>query len=796
MSDDELAKDLGLLSALMIGIGTMVGAGIFVLPGVAAQSAGPIVVGSFIIGGAIAMINALAVSELGTAMPKAGGGYYYVNRGLGPLFGSITGLGDWMGLAFASAFYCIGFGGYLVTLFEGTTLSIPTIQLGTFLLPLAGVPLLDTYTVSIAISDIQIGAIIAGIVFVGVNYIGAKETGGVQTVIVLSLLGILTVFALVGWFSFDWSTVMTDGDLAPTELGYGAILPATGLVFVSFLGYAKIATVAEEMKNPGRNLPIAVIGSVGIVTVIYAILVGLMVGIVPWDVLHPEIPVSQVAEIIFAGWPVLSVVGVTLVTIAALLATASSANASILSSARINFAMGRDRIVTNWLNEIHPRFATPYRSILVTGALILAFIVLLGRDLAILATAASVLHLIVYALMNLALIAFREGDVPEYDPDFTVPLYPVTPILGATFSLGLIYFIRWEAQVLSALFIVGAVSWYFLYARKETTRAGVIERYVLDRVEDMPEIAVSAAETTVPEAASPYRIVVPVSNPATESELIGIGSAIAKAKDGVVHAVHVVEIPPQTDLEAARQQRERIETESDDLLEEAVTTAEQYDAEIETHRIMSHRSLGEVVDFAERMRADLVVMGWSPSRGPVFGGSTGVFEHVTDRLPCDLLIFRDRGFDPERILIPTAGGEDSALSAEVAKAFHDVLGSSVGILTVVDEPEKRASGMAFLAEWAENQGLPDAELLVADDQSIPDAIVDTSEGYDLVVMGATGRGLLTRVVRGDLAEEVADRLAASVMLAERRHPTGLRERLFGRSIPEEDEESQTDSGSD
>ncbi len=133
MSDDEeLAKSLGLVSAMTIGIGTMIGAGIFVLPGVAANDAGPVVVASFLIGGGVAMVNALSVSELGTAMPKAGGGYYYVNRALGPMFGSIAGLGDWLGLAFASAFYSIGFGQYLVTLLGETTFALPVI--GTFAL--------------------------------------------------------------------------------------------------------------------------------------------------------------------------------------------------------------------------------------------------------------------------------------------------------------------------------------------------------------------------------------------------------------------------------------------------------------------------------------------------------------------------------------------------------------------------------------------------------------------------------------------------------------------------------------
>ena len=775
MSEDELAKDLGLLSALMIGIGTMIGAGIFVLPGVAASAAGPIVVVSFIIGGLIAMINALAVSELGTAMPKAGGGYYYVNRGLGPLFGSITGLGDWIGLAFASAFYCIGFGGYLVVLFTGTPFAIPSITLGNFTI---FVPLAGELALSVGLTDIQIGAIVAGVIFVGVNYIGAKETGGVQTVIVLILLGILTVFTVIGWFSFDWGTVMIDGELAPTELGYGAILPATGLVFVSFLGYAKIATVAEEMKQPGRNLPIAIIGSVAIVTVIYTILVSLMIGIVPWDGLDQETPVSQVAGVAFDGWPVIGVVGVTLITVAALLATASSANASILSSARINFAMGRDRIVTNWLNEIHPRFATPYRSILVTGVMILGFIVLFGGDLAILATAASVLHLIVYALMNLALIAFREADVPSYDPDFRVPFYPVTPILGATCSLALIYFIRWEAQVLAILFVLVAIGWYFLYARRETTRAGVIERYILDRVDEMPELAVTAAERTVPEAAAPYRVVVPVANPHTESDLLAIGCGLAKANDGAVHAVHVVEVPDQTDLATGRAQRQRIDPDSEDLLAGAVKTAEEFDVELEPHRIISHRSLGEVVDFAERIRADLVVMGWGPGRGPIFGTS-GVFDPVTDRLPCDLIVFRDRGFSPDRVLIPTAGGADSMLSAEIGKAFRDVFGSEIGILHIVDDPDDRASGMGFLADWAETNGLPDAQLLVEADVPVTDAIVDTAAGYDLVVMGATGRGLFSRLVRGDVVEDVADRVACSVLLAERPGSRGLSERLFG-----------------
>src|SRR6056297_1876700 len=394
--DEELATDLGLLSALTIGVGTMIGAGIFVLPGQAAAAAGPAVALSFVVGGVISLFTALSASELGTAMPKAGGSYYYVNHALGPLFGSIAGWGNWMGLAFASAFYTLGFGEYLATF-----LPLPALALG-----------------PVGVSEYQFGALLAGLAFISINYVGAKETGSIQIVIVTLLVGILTVFSVLGFLQADLSTLRP---FFPADTGGAtAVLPATGLVFVSFLGFAKITTVAEELKNPGRNLPLAVVGSVVIVTTMYAIIMVVLMGVINWRQLGAEIAFGTVG---------LAAVGVGLLTFAGLLATASSANASILASSRINFAMGRDKLISTKLNEIHPNFATPYRSIAVTGGLILLFIV--AGDVKTLAKAGSVLHLIVYGLLNVALIVMREADVEEYQPEFEVPLYPIVPIVGA-----------------------------------------------------------------------------------------------------------------------------------------------------------------------------------------------------------------------------------------------------------------------------------------------------------------------------------------------------------------------------
>ena len=747
MADEELAKDLGPLAALTIGVGTMIGAGIFVLPGEAAAVAGPAVAISFVVGGVISLFTALSASELGTAMPKAGGSYYYVNHALGPLFGSIAGMGNWMGLAFASAFYMIGFGGFIVEL-----VSLPTLDLGV-----------------VTLSPVQIAAFVAGAVFVGVNYVGAKETGRLQNVIVITLVAILTLFSILGALNADLST------LTPlTPKGWGAVLPGTALVFVSFLGFAKITTVAEEIKNPGRNLPLAVVGSVVIVTIMYAIIMVVLMGVINWDVLaQSSSPVIDVAEVAFGNTLGLAALGGGLILLGGLLATASSANASILASSRINFAMGRDKLVSGWLNEIHDQFATPYRSIAVTGVIILALI--LVGDIKVLAKAGSVLHLIVYGLMNVALIVMREAEVPEYDPAFRVPLYPITPILGALLSFGLIAFMKPVEIGLSLLFVLGGTAWYFVYARSRTEKQGVLGRYILSEAERMPESAVSAASTVQPDGGA-FRVMVPLANPEHEKDLISLASAVAKQKGGSVLATHIIQVPDQTALAGAAEYADDLDASSRGLLDRAKADAETFGVPVETRTILSHRSFEEIFDAAATHNADLVVMGW----GEDSHGSPGRVESAVDDighdLPCDFLVLRDRGFDPSHILLPTAGGPDSDLGAAVAAMLRAEYGSDVTVLHVAED---RAEGEAFLANWTESHGLAGAERRV-ETGDVEDAIERAAADATFVIVGATERGLLSRLVSGSVVMDVVDGVDCSVLLAEKARSRSLRERLFGR----------------
>jgi len=756
MSDEELAKDLGLLSALTIGIGTMIGAGIFVLPGTAVERAGPFAILTFVIGGVIAIFTALSASELGTAMPKSGGAYFYVNRALGPLFGSVTGWANWFGLAFASAFYMYGMGEYINT-FAG----LGTLAVG-----------------PVTFQPAQIIGFFGALFFIGVNYMGAKETGGLQIIIVGLLVGILSVFSVVGLLNAD------PGAVTQTSGTFGEILPVTAIVFVSYLGFVQITSVAEEIKDPGRNLPIAVIGSVVIVTVIYALFLLVLLAAVPNELVSGnDTAVVDASELLFGQYEILGFslasFGYVMLLIGGLLATASSANASILSSSRINFAMGREKIVTPALNEIHPRFSTPYRSIALTGALILLF--LLAGNLELLATAGSVLHLIVYGLLNLALIVMREAEPAGYEPDFEVPLYPIVPIIGAVFSFALIVYIEPAVIIFCIGFVAFAALWYFFYARQRVETSGVLSSWVLERPEEMPDFAVSAAEVAAPDAAGSYDVMVPVANPRTEDELIALGATLAKQNDGTVHAVHIVSVPDQTSLESVSDKLDSIDPETDTLMQGAREMAAEYDVDLETHTVVSHRPFDEIFDSARRLSADSVVMGWSERSPWTSGRTSGALESLTTTLPCDFLVFKDRGLDFSRVLLPTAGGPDSDLSAEAAKALRDVHGSEVSILHIVDEATDRAKGMSFIGDWADDHGLGDAELLVEATDDVEGAIERAAAEHSLLLMGATREGLLSRLFSDSLVFDVVDDVDCSVLLSERPGKRSLRERLFGGS---------------
>ncbi|MFP4229196.1 MAG: APC family permease [Salinivenus sp.] len=432
----ELERTLGLLPALAIGTGTMVGAGIFVFPGLAAGTAGPAAMFSFAIGAVIALLVALPASELATAMPESGGGYFFVSRALGTLPGCMVGIGQWLGLVFASAFYLMGFGHYLSDLLHELGLDLPLSVVGLAL----GMAILLT----------------------GVSMTGTENTGDLQNWIVGSLLAILGGF--LGHGGLDVVGVFGRPQVPETFFPYGTmpVFTTAALVFTSYLGFVQIATVAGEIKNPARNLPRSMIGSVLLVGTLYVLTMFIGTSLLGSEQL------AEMGEtaIVNVGRHVAGTFGAAALLGGGLLATLSSANASILSASRSIYALSRDDLVPKQVERINRRYRTPHVALLLAGGPIVALI-LFGR-VEVLAEVASLLHLFMYGLICVALLVLRQSPPTGYQPTFRCPGYPVVPLLGALTSFGLVAFMNLLSIVIGGGILLATAGWYLFYARTVT----------------------------------------------------------------------------------------------------------------------------------------------------------------------------------------------------------------------------------------------------------------------------------------------------------------------------------------
>ncbi|WP_181691648.1 APC family permease [Natronomonas sp. LN261] len=431
--DTELERTIGLTGGLAIGIGTMIGAGIFVFPGLAAGNAGPAAALSFAIGGVIALLVALPASELATAMPRSGGGYFFVSRSMGTAPGAVVGLGLWLGLVFASAFYLVGLGHYAAAVLAeiGLVVSIsPVIPLGLFF----------------------------GVVLTASSIGGTENTARIQNAVVGVLLVILTLFLSYG--SLDALGVFGREAVPEAFFSQGVfpVFSTAALVFTSYLGFAQVATVAGDIERPSRNLPLAMVGSVLVVTVFYIVTVFVATsafGAARLSTLG-ETAMVEVARA-FLGRP-----GAVAILLAGLLATFSSANASILSASRTVYALSRDALLPRRASEINRRYGTPHVALLAAGGPILVLVA--TGDVEVLAEVASFLHLIMYGLICVAVIVLRRRDPPWYSPSYRMPGMPALPALGAAASFGLVAFMRPASIVIGIGVMSVSYLWYRYYA--------------------------------------------------------------------------------------------------------------------------------------------------------------------------------------------------------------------------------------------------------------------------------------------------------------------------------------------
>lgn len=435
----ELKRELGLYSAVTLSMGAMIGGGIFVLPAVGYKKAGPAVILAYLLAGIVVLPNALSKAEMATAIPEDGGTYLYIDRALGPLFGTIAGLGVWFSLVFKSSFALVGLGAYLLLF------------------------------VSIPAGLVKAVALLLGVLVILLNIVGTEQSGQIQGIIVTLVLLVLGGFVLNGGMTAD------PGRFTPFAThGTEGILTATAFVFVSYAGIGEVASVAEEVANPGRNLPLAMLISIGAMMIIYTAVVGVIVGIVaPETLIHsgpdggPSLtPMADGLGSILGG------LGVVVISIAAVLALTSMANAGVLGTSRFLLAMSRDSLLPERLSRIDPRFLTPRPAVILTGVVLLALIAFVPVvDLAKLASAFLIL---VFSMENAAVIVFRAADLPSYNPDFRSPGYPVVQVLGLLAGGVLLTQMGPVPMFGAGGIIVGGLLVYLGYGRSRTDRTGAI----------------------------------------------------------------------------------------------------------------------------------------------------------------------------------------------------------------------------------------------------------------------------------------------------------------------------------
>ncbi len=442
---DDLERDLGLYPTITISMGAMIGSGIFVLPALGFTKAGPAVVLAYVLAGLVVLPAALSKAEMATAMPESGGTYLYIDRAMGPLFGTIAGVGAWFSLVFKSSFALVGLGAYLLLL----------------------VPLSSGLVKTVAL-------VLAALIVV-LNVVGTEQSGKAQSIIVTAVVVTLGAYVLNAGFVVE-----------PTRFqpfaakGSGGVVTAAAFVFVSYAGVTKIASVAEEVEDPDRNLPLGMLGSMGIMMVIYALVVVAVVGMNDPAVLStsgpnggPSLtPMADGAGQLFGG------VGVVVISVVAVLALTSMANAGVLASSRFPLAMSRDSLAPRRLAHVSERFKTPRNAILLTGALLL---VLIARVPVVeLAKLASAFQILVFSFVNLALVAFRVSGVESYQPSFRAPGYPYVQVVGLVGGLALLTQIGTLPLLGAGGIIVGGIAWYLLYGRARTDREGAVGA-ILDR---------------------------------------------------------------------------------------------------------------------------------------------------------------------------------------------------------------------------------------------------------------------------------------------------------------------------
>ena len=730
----ELSRELSLFHITMMGLGMMIGAGVFLGIGNAVHVAGPGgVLLTFALNGVVAIFTALSYAELSSAVPHAGGAYNFARLAFGRGNSFVAGWMEWFASSVAGSLYAVTFAIYTVRYFDGLGL-------------MAGIPV-SIYTAE------KIVALFIALLFLYINYRGASETGKVGAFFTLGQTAFLIVIGLIGVIVAARDPVRLTNLNPFMPHGWSKLLITMGFTYVAFEGYEVIAQTGDEAINPRRNLPKAMIYSVTIVTITYVLVAFAALVAIRHD--HPDVigvPWEWIGGFREKGFGEavsrLMPYGKFFLTLAVIFASTSALNATIYSATRASYALGRDRMLPAFFASIARKRKTPWVALLFTGVIVITVALLLPTmDVA---SSASIMFLFLFFLVNLCVIKIRLNMGDELTYGFVMPFFPWLPIIAIVFQgILAVWIIHMSliAWIVAPVWVISGIVLYHVYSRHHALTT-------VDEIRILEEEEAPAIEG--------YRIMVAVANPENALEIIRTTYTIGQAKNAGIQLLHMVPVPDPVSLKDA----ESFMLEGKEGIVEAMLYLVLQFPITTTIRYCRNIARG-IIGAVREKNIDLLIMGWH-GRTRSYGfllGST--IDAVIERSPCNVVILKgcgDRKF--KRILVPLAGGPNGAFALEIASILAGKDDAEIVSFTV--NADRNNLGIDRLVELSESR--PDIDLsrittksVIASDTT--EAILREAEDYDLVVLGATGDPLIYKVTRDSISHSVAKRCTKPLIIA-------------------------------
>ena len=732
--ETELSRDLGLISALAIGVGTMIAAGIFSLSGLAIKNVGSAAILSFLIAAFVALFTALTYCEFVSIYPNSGEGYLYARKTFSAPLAFLVGWALFLGYASSCGFYLATFSSYFIEF--------------VYHLPYE-----------------SIAGIVALILLTLLNVKGTKESGAFQ-VIVTAVKVVLLIWLVIGGFS----SIEPQEVIAKFSTNYGKIASTATLVFVTFFGFSAIAASAGEITNPIKTIPRAIFISMGVVTILYifVILVILAANLTEYN----EAAMGKAAELFLGG------VGGSVIVAGGLFSMVSATNASIMAGSRVSFAMSQLGHLPKVFGSINQRTKTPIISLALIGGTILFFLLVLS--LTGMANFANAVLLIALILVNAALI-FHRRKYPNIERPFRVPLVPLLPILGILsnlYLLGQSTFELWteggfwgsdeSSGILPIALAAASLAFgfvIFLFNKGDEEETGE---------ETFADQATAIHSSQIPAKAG-YRVMVMLSNPASLPQLLSMGNAIAAQHGGgEIIGLRVSTVPEQLSPIREDFSDQFYVTRERPILEMADKYAEEHDIPFKSIIEVGHNTAHTIINAAREHGCDLIIMGWkgyTKTSQRILGEVT---DNVVKNTPTDLMLVKlVAGTRLENWLLPTAGGKHAICAEEYASSIVRAYNGSLTFCSVVspNANESAIENTTRMLDTATNRVSQkndlDIKTTVIKNDSITQGILQESRNYDAVILGATEHRF-KQILFGSIPEVIAKESLKTVVLVKKK----------------------------